>query len=51
MDIENQEVIYCEVGEYRIYCSVCDILCIERFYENHLKSQIHIVSTLTEPKQ
>ena len=25
-----------------IYCGVCDNLCIERFYKNHLKSQTHI---------
>ena len=35
-------VIYCEVdGEYRVYCDVCDKLCIERFFETHLKSQTH----------
>ena len=42
MNSENQLVIYCEDGEYRIYCDVCDILCIERYYKNHLKSQTHI---------
>ena len=43
MDSENQEAIYCEDdGEYRIYCSVCDKLCIERFYKNHLKSGTHL---------
>ena len=37
------EAIYCyDDGEYRIYCSVCDKLCIERFFENHLKSKTHI---------
>ena len=42
MHIENQEFIYCEDdGEYGIYCSVCDKLCIERFYKNQLKSQTH----------
>ena len=30
MDIENQEVIYCEDdGEHRVYCNICDKLCIE----------------------
>ena len=39
MDIE---AIYCEDdGEYRVYCEICENLCIERFYENHLKSQTH----------
>ena len=40
---ENEEVIYCpEDDEYRVYCKICDKLCIERFYRSHLKSQIHI---------
>ena len=43
MDVENQLVIYCEDdGEYRVHCNICDSLCIERFYKNHLKSQTHI---------
>ena len=42
MDIDKFEVIYCEDdGEYRVYCGICDNLCIERFYKNHLKSQTH----------
>ena len=37
------DAIYCEYdGEYRVYCSVCDALCIERFYKDHLKSRTHI---------
>ena len=42
MNSDNQQVIYCEDGEYRFYCSVCDKLYIERYYKNHLKSQTHI---------
>ena len=43
MNYENQLVIYCEDdGEYRVYCDVCDSLCIQRFYKNHLKSKTHI---------
>ena len=43
MDSENQLVIYCEDdGEYRVYCDICDSLCIQRFYKNHLKSKTHI---------
>ena len=43
MNSENKEVIYCpEDDEYRVYCYVYDKLCIERFYNNHLKSQTHI---------
>ena len=42
MDSENYEVISCpEDDEHRIYCDVCDNLCIERYY-NHLKSGTHI---------
>ena len=43
MNSENQQVIYCpEDDEYRIYCDICDSLCIQRFYKNHLKSKTHI---------
>ena len=43
MDCENQLVIYCEDdGEYRVYCDICDNLCIQRFYKNHLKSKTHL---------
>ena len=44
MDCDNNyDVIYCpEDGEYRVYCCVCDKLCIERFHKNHLKSKTHI---------
>ena len=39
MDDDNQQVSYCEDTEYRVYCNICDKLCIERFYKNHLKSR------------
>ena len=43
MDSDNFEAIYCaDDNEYRVYCNICDKLCIEGFYENHLKSQTHI---------
>ena len=42
MNSDNKQVIYCEDGEYRVYCDVCDNLCIEGFYKNHLKSKTHI---------
>ena len=32
MNYDNQQVIYCDDGEYRVYCSICDKLFIERFY-------------------
>ena len=41
-DNNNYEVIYCpEFDEYRVYCDICDKLCKERFYRNHLRSQTH----------
>ena len=43
MDSEKQIDIYCEDdGEYRVYCDICDSLCIQRFYKNHFKSKTHI---------
>ena len=45
MDSDNYEVIHCpEDDEYRVYCAICDKLCIERFYKNHLKSQTHTIN-------
>ena len=42
MESDNYDVIYCEDdGEYRVYCSICDKLSVERYYKNHLKSQTH----------
>ena len=43
MNSDNQQVIYCEDdGDFRVFCEICDNLCLERFYKNHLKSQTHI---------
>ena len=37
------ELIYCpEDDTYRIYCGICDKLCINSYYQNHLKSQTHL---------
>ena len=41
MNSDNKQVIYCEDGKYRAYCSICDELCLKRFYKNHLKSKTH----------
>ena len=39
----DSEVFYCEDdGEFRVYCDICDKLCLEKFYKNHLKSGTHI---------
>ena len=37
---------YCEDGEYRVYCNICDELCIERYYKNPSKSRTHIKNIL-----
>ena len=43
--MESDKVIFCpEDDEYRVYCDICDKLCIERFYENSLKSDTHMNS-------
>ena len=43
IESDNYEMIYCaDDDEYRVYCDICDNLCIERFYKNHLKSGTHI---------
>ena len=36
--MEN-EVIFFADDEYRVYCDICDKLCIQRFYKNHIKPQ------------
>ena len=42
MGSENYNVVYCpKDDEYRVYCNICEKLCIERFYKSHLKSQTH----------
>ena len=46
MDSDNFAVLYCpEDNEYRVYCDICDNLCIEPFYKNHPKSQTHTNNT------
>ena len=42
MNSDNQQIIYCEDGEYRVCCKTSDQICIKRFYKNHLKSGTHI---------
>ena len=39
---DNYEVIYCpDDDKFRAYREICDKLCIEKFYKNHLKSGTH----------
>ena len=43
MDSDNQNKIYsADDDEYRIYCDVCDKVAVDRYFNNHLKSQTHI---------
>ena len=36
------EFIYCaDDDENRVYCEICDKLCIERYYKNHSQSGTH----------
>ena len=50
-DNNNYEVIYCpEDDEYRVYCDICDKLCIERFYKNHPKSGTHTNNSRKRPQ-
>ena len=37
MNSDKQQVIYCEDGQYRVYCKICDKLCIEGFYKKSIK--------------
>ena len=42
MNSQNLGVVYCsEDDEYRVYCDICDKLCIETFYKKHLKTGTH----------
>ena len=46
MESEHQEAIFCaDDDEYRIYRDICDKLCVERFYYNHLESGNHNTNT------
>ena len=46
MDNDEYEVIYYpQDDENRVYCNICDKLCIEQYYNNHLKSQTHTNNT------
>ena len=33
-----------EDNTYRIYCEICDKLCIDKYYQKHLKSETHLNS-------
>ena len=35
MNSNNQLAFYYDDGDYRVYCSICDNLCVERYYKNH----------------
>ena len=43
MGIDDQDKIYCaDDKEYRFYPDICDKITIDRYYNNHLKSQSQI---------
>ena len=49
MVIESQEVVYCaDDDEYRVCCEICDKLCKEKYYKNHLKSRTHPISFIKD---
>ena len=51
MERNIQEFVPCEHDrEYKIYCKICDRLCIELFYKNHPESGTHN-STIPERQQ
>ena len=42
MNSESDIFEFCvDDDELSVYCEICDKLCIERFYKNHLKSGTH----------
>ena len=41
---KKNEVLFCaDDKEYRVNCQICEKLCIESYYENHLKSRAHTI--------
>ena len=49
-DNNSHEIIYCDDdGSYRVFCNICDKLCIGRLYKNHLKSSTR--STIIRTRQ
>ena len=48
-DDNNQEKKFCvDDNRFRIHCTSCDKLCIDRYYNNHPKSGIHITNNRKE---
>ena len=41
MSSDNQQGIYFEDGEYRVYCDICDGICTARYHKNHIKSKTY----------
>ena len=45
MDSDIKEKIYCDdYGEYITFSFICDKLAIDSYYNNHKKSQTHIIN-------
>ena len=39
---DNYEVIFCaDDDKHRVYCEICDKLCISKYYKSLLKSGTH----------
>ena len=53
MNNDNRQVIYCEDGEYRVFCCIWDNIKSQTHINNIHKREnsINFISTLTEPKQ
>ena len=51
MDSDDYKVIYChEDVENRVYCDICDNLCIERFHKNHPNNNFILVIPVKDNK-
>ena len=49
MESDKREIIYCEDdGEIRIYCELFDKFCLERYYNNHLKSKLRQINSIKD---
>ena len=50
-ECDNYECINCADDDvYMVYCEICEELCIERFYKNHLKSGTYTHNFYERPR-
>ena len=47
MDSDNKKraKIHCADDAWRVYYNIYDKLCIDRYYNSHLKSRLHITNS------